>query len=210
VLARLYLVRHGEVHNPDGVVYSDLPGFPLSALGRRQAEAAAGHLADCGAAVVLTSPLERAVETAAIIGAGLGLTPESVPGLTEWGLSLRWAGTEWNRLEERFPGELAAYFAHPESLPFSPESLGAAADRMATVVALVGAYADQGAVLVSHQDPIQALRRRLLGQGWERFHDDKPTHASVITLECGAAGSWRETGHWHPDAGEAFPPPKRR
>ncbi len=210
MLARLQLVRHGEVHNPEGVVYSDLPGFPLSALGRHQAEQAAGYLAGSGAAVVATSPLQRAVETAGLIGRSLGAEPREFPGLTEWGLSLRWAGTVWTRLEERFPGELAQYFAHPESLPFSPESLGEAAARMAGVVAALGtAHPDGCAVVVSHQDPIQALRTHLLDRDWSKFHEDKPTHASVITLER-RAGSWVETGHWQPDGAKAFPPPQER
>lgn len=207
MLARLHLVRHGEVHNPGGVVYSDLPGFPLSALGRLQAEQAAEHLAACGAVVVATSPLSRAVETAGFIGRRLGRDPEGHPGLTEWGLSLRWAGTEWARLEERFPGELAQYFAHPHDLPFSPESLGEAAARMSAVVAELGdAHPGAAAVVVSHQDPIQALRTALLAREWSAFHEDKPTHASVISLER-HAGSWIETGHWQPDGTKPFPPP---
>ncbi|HEX5631184.1 MAG TPA: histidine phosphatase family protein, partial [Acidimicrobiia bacterium] len=154
MLARLHLVRHGEVHNPDGVVYSDLPGFPLSILGRHQAEQAADHLADSGATVVATSPLQRATETAGFIGRRLGIDPQEFSGLTEWGLSLRWAGTVWERLEERFPGELAQYFAHPDNLPFSPESLGEAAARTAAVVTALGAtHPGAVAVVVSHQDP---------------------------------------------------------
>ncbi len=93
-------------------------------------------------------------------------------------------------------------------LPFSPETLAGAADRMAGAVAELGvAHPDGEVVVVSHQDPIQALRRRLLGRGWEGFHDDKPAHAAVITLHRNPGGSWVETGHWQPGGGEAFPPP---
>jgi broad specificity phosphatase PhoE len=41
----VHLLRHGEVHNPDGVLYGRLPGFRLSDLGERQAQAAAEWLA---------------------------------------------------------------------------------------------------------------------------------------------------------------------
>ena len=42
----IHLIRHGEVHNPDHVVYADLDGFGLSELGRQQARAAAARLAE--------------------------------------------------------------------------------------------------------------------------------------------------------------------
>ena len=73
VLARLLLVRHGEVLNPDHVVYADLPGFGLSNRGRAQAEETAEHLATSGAAVVVSSPLLRAVQTAGPIADRLGV-----------------------------------------------------------------------------------------------------------------------------------------
>ena len=40
----LYLVRHGEVHNPAGIIYGRLPGFGLSERGRRQIARAAEAL----------------------------------------------------------------------------------------------------------------------------------------------------------------------
>lgn len=71
----LHLVRHGEVHNPDRVLYGRLPGFYLSELGRRMAEAAALELAGSDRQVVtlMASPLERARESAQPIASALGL-----------------------------------------------------------------------------------------------------------------------------------------
>jgi broad specificity phosphatase PhoE len=208
VLARLHLVRHGEVFNPQGLVYADLPGFPLSELGRAQAVAAAEHLAASGITVVATSPLQRARETAGFIGRRLGVEPMSDPGLTEWGLSMRWAGEPWLDLERRFPGEATAYAADPADLPFAPESLAEVAGRMTAVVTALGKH-HPGAVaaVVSHQDPIHALRRILGGDGFASFHTDKPVHAAVITLDR-QADRWIETGSWAPDTvGAPFPPP---
>ena len=42
----VHLLRHGEVHNPGRVLYGRLPGFTLSDLGERQADLAAGYLAE--------------------------------------------------------------------------------------------------------------------------------------------------------------------
>lgn len=71
----LHLVRHGEVHNPDRVLYGRLPGFRLSELGHRMAEAAALELAgsDRIVARLLASPLERTRQSARPIASALGL-----------------------------------------------------------------------------------------------------------------------------------------
>ena len=47
-LVTVHLLRHGEVHNPDRVLYGRLPGFRLSALGARPAAEAAAWLAQRG------------------------------------------------------------------------------------------------------------------------------------------------------------------
>ena len=65
----VHLMRHGEVHNPDGVLYGRLPGYHLSELGQKMAERVAEHLADHDVTPVVASPLERAQETAAPIAA---------------------------------------------------------------------------------------------------------------------------------------------
>lgn len=76
--ATVHLLRHGEVHNPDSIVYGRLPDFHLSELGARMAEAAAAdfaHRVNGGERYVLlaTSPLTRARETAAPVARELGL-----------------------------------------------------------------------------------------------------------------------------------------
>lgn len=67
----IHFVRHGEVHNPDHILYERLPGFHLSDRGRRMAEATARYLAanpqTNTAAAVYSSPLDRTCETAQAI-----------------------------------------------------------------------------------------------------------------------------------------------
>lgn len=60
----VHLLRHGEVYNPDGVLYGRLPGFVLSDLGHQMADRAAAALADRDIAAVISSPMERAQQTA--------------------------------------------------------------------------------------------------------------------------------------------------
>ena len=66
----VHLVRHGEVYNPDQVLYGRLPGFHLSDHGRADGRArGARPCRGRDVAAVVASPLERAQETAAPIAA---------------------------------------------------------------------------------------------------------------------------------------------
>lgn len=76
----LYLMRHGEVHNPTQILYGRMPGFSLSEAGKSQAHAAGGWLADKALAAIYSSPMERAQQTASIVAAYL---PELSPATDE-------------------------------------------------------------------------------------------------------------------------------
>ena len=75
-LATVHLVRHGEVHNPDRVLYGRLPEFGLSELGHEMARGVAAWFEERAAqtgrapAVVAASPLTRAQQTAAPLAIG--------------------------------------------------------------------------------------------------------------------------------------------
>ncbi len=80
---RVHLIRHGEVHNPDGILYGRLPGFRLSETGQGQAVAAAELLAGRDIVAVIASPLQRAQETATPIAARHGLPIDTDHDLIE-------------------------------------------------------------------------------------------------------------------------------
>jgi len=69
----VHLLRHGEVSNPNGVLYGRLPGYHLSANGRLMAASAADFFAERPVAALFASPLERAQETAQPVAERLGL-----------------------------------------------------------------------------------------------------------------------------------------
>ena len=79
----VHVMRHGEVHNPDKILYGRKPDFHLSDRGRAQAEAVAGWLAERDIVYVVASPLERAQETATPIAARHGLPIDTDPHLIE-------------------------------------------------------------------------------------------------------------------------------
>ncbi len=61
----VHLLRHGEVHNPSGILYGRRSGYHLSDLGRRMAQRVADSIGDRDITHLVSSPLERAQETAA-------------------------------------------------------------------------------------------------------------------------------------------------
>jgi len=194
----VHLVRHGEVENPKHLVYADLPGFGLSAIGRLQAKETARYLSSRPVVAVWSSPLERAIETAQFIAARHQVPVRVDDRLTEWRLSSRWSGLVWDDLPDRLPGELEAYLEHPWDLEFTPETLEDLAERVAEMALELNAlYPNGDVVLAGHQDPTQAARLRLTGVDHRRQQESKPGHAAVVSLRPGTP--WTELSVWEPE-----------
>lgn len=196
--SRVHLVRHGEVHNPGHIVYASLPGYSLSPEGEGQARAAARYLARQPLVAVWSSPLERALRTAEIVATRAGLPVQVDSQLSEWRMLDRWAGSSWDDLADRFPGELEAYLDDPTHLPFSPESLAQLADRMSgTVRAIEERYPHGDVVVVSHSAPLRAASLGLTGAPLAEYWKVKPGHCGVTTMRPGRR--WEIEAVWEPD-----------
>ncbi|MDP9496020.1 MAG: histidine phosphatase family protein [Actinomycetota bacterium] len=195
--ALMHLVRHAEVDNPNHLVYSDLPGFGLSPRGLEQARRVGRYLGPRPVVAIWSSPLERSLRTAEEIASRTAVPVKVDPGLTEWRVTSRWRGHTWSDLPDIFPGELEAYLEHPENLEFAEESLEDLAERMAATARRLDTEHPHGdVVIVSHQDPIQAGRLRLIGSSLPGLHQEKPGHGAVVTLRPGDV--WREETVWEP------------
>ena len=179
---RVHVVRHGEVHNPSGVLYGRLPGFHLSDKGKTQADAVAEALAQRDIAAVIASPLERAQETAAPIAAKHDLSVDTEPDLIE----------SANFFEGRRVGPGDGAWRDPRFWwrlrnPFTPswgEPYAEIAARMTTAMDKARARgAGQEVVCVSHQLPVWTLRLHLSGK--RLWHDPRRRECalgSVTTL----------------------------
>jgi broad specificity phosphatase PhoE len=175
----VHLLRHGEVHNPTGVLYGRLPDFHLSELGREMAQRAASALARRDVAVITSSPLDRAQETAAPIAAVHGLAVGTDPNLIEAD----------NIFEGKVVGVGDGVLKHPTTWrylwnPLRPswgEPYSQLADRMATAVADARkAAAGHEAVLVSHQLPIWIAR--LSAEDRRLPHDPRRRQCGLASL----------------------------
>ena len=175
----VHLVRHGEVHNPDGILYGRRPGYHLPALGPRMAERVAGALAGRDVVHLVSSPLERAQETAAPIADELGL----VPALDERVLE------STNVFEGETFGAGKGALLRPGSWkhlwnPFKPswgEPYVEIVDRMTAAVEAARAAAEgHEAVIVSHQLPIWVTRLHLEQRSF--LHDPRKRQCTLCSV----------------------------
>ncbi len=175
----VHLLRHGEVHNPHRILYGRLPGFHLSELGRRMADRASEHLADHDLVHLVSSPLERARETAAPVADAHGLAVHVDDRLVEA-----------DNVFEGLPvaggkGLLRHPRLWPKMLnPFRP-SWGEPYDEIVTRMrdAIVDARAaarGHEAVVVSHQAPIWMIR--LATEGRPLVHNPAHRECSLASL----------------------------
>jgi broad specificity phosphatase PhoE len=130
---RLYLIRHGSVHNPGSIVYRRLPGFLLSELGRIEAAQMADFLAEQPVEIIWHSPLERARETAAFILESGGAPLVEDERIHEW--------AEGERSEE----VLERMWSFLESWRASPYEAGAAVSHRDPIRRLLFAVQDEPA-----------------------------------------------------------------
>jgi broad specificity phosphatase PhoE len=190
----IHLVRHGVVHNPELVRYGRLPGFHLSERGRTQAEAAARWLRgrDRTIDAIVSSPLDRAVETAQIIAALAGGTVEIDERLIE--------------ASSQFDGLHKTAFLSPQHWarlrnPLRPswgEPYAQVAMRMRVAIELARAAHPGGVVvIVSHQSPIWIARRAYESAGPPWLVPMRCAPGSITTLHFARTRFAGET-YWHP------------
>lgn len=197
-------MRHGEVHNPGGVLYGRLPGYRLSDRGQLMAQRVAQVLHDGGHDVraVIASPLQRAQETAAPTAAAFGLELGTDERLIEAG----------NSFEGTTVGSQRAKLASPRYWPryINPMRPSWGEPYRDQVTRMTAAIADarrrlegqDGAevLLVSHQLPIWSTR--LFLERRPLWHDPRRRQCSLASLTTLTFDGARLVGlgYWEPAA----------
>ena len=156
----LYLVRHGEVHNPQGIIYGHLPGYGLSRKGRDQLARAAAILETCGPLQALyVSPLQRAQESGQILGEhlGLGLTTEQL--IVETGIE-GYQGQPFSALPQ-------PYITEEPTVPGIESASSIRARVFSWSARMLQRHAGQQIVAVSHRDPLALSLLHWMGKGLE-------------------------------------------
>ncbi|MGY1721659.1 histidine phosphatase family protein [Blastococcus sp. SYSU DS0533] len=175
----VHLLRHGEVHNPAGVLYGRLPGYRLSAAGEAMAVAAAEWFRGRDVVHLVSSPLERARQTIRPLAEATGLEVAVDERIIEAG----------NAFEGTVVGRGGGVFRAPRNWwklrnPVQPSwgepYVEIAARMIAAVEAARDAARGHEAVLVSHQLPIWTTRLHVEGR---RFaHDPRRRQCSLASV----------------------------
>ena len=175
----VHLLRHGEVYNPGKILYGRLPGFRLSDAGMGMAEKAAGWFAGRDVTLLVSSPLERAQQTAAPIAEVLSLPVQIDDRLIE-------AGNAFEGLRVGVGDGALRQPQHWWKLrnPFRPSWGEPYVEIAARMLAAVEAARDTArgheAVLVSHQLPIWTLRLHLEGRRY--VHDPRRRQCGLASV----------------------------
>lgn len=190
---RLTLVRHGRPDEDDAASPHDPP---LRSEGRLQAQAVAALLADEGVTRIVSSPMQRARETAQPLASRLAMPAQVVDGWAEADRHLdRYRSTE--TLRGLGGGEWRRFLADPvRYLGHDPAIF--TADVMAALHDALAAPADAHVVVFTHGLPINAVLSSVLGL--ERIVHFQPGYGSVTRLLARGPDrigilSVNETGH---------------
>jgi len=180
-MTTVHLLRHGEVYNPQRVLYGRLPGFRLSELGEKQADLAAEWFAARPITHLVASPLERAQQTAAPLASRTDLPVNLDERLIEAANSLQGRPVAGGKGLFKDVHNYK-YFRNPLTPSWGEPYVQVAARMLAAAHAARDAAAASGgeAVLVSHQLPIVILRR--LAEGKRLFHDPRKRQCSLASV----------------------------
>ena len=190
----LYLLRHGATeanlgrparlqgrrHNP-----------PLARLGVRQAEATRDFLAIRPIDCCYSSPLLRAVQTAAIVAAPHGIAPQPIDALTECDVG-RWEGLDWQAIRYLDAESYQRFMENPADFGYpGGESFANVYQRVAiTLNELLNVHAGQSMLVVAHHIVNCTYLAGLLGLSYEQ--------ARQMTLDtCGISVVVREGNDTH-------------
>lgn len=186
-MTTVLFVRHGlSTANTGQVLAGWTPGVHLADKGREQVDTLAERLAPLALVAIVTSPLERCQETAAVLAKGRDTIAPVVDerfGECRYG---DWTGQELKKLVKEPLWKVVQ--AHPSAARFPGEAGESLADMQARAVTAVRAWNEQLGekatyVVVSHADVIKAVLADALGQHLDLFQRIVVNPASVSVVQ---------------------------
>ena len=208
ISSSVHVVRHGEVHNPESILYGRQPGWRLSERGRAMADAVANWSKELSLGAIHASPLERAQETAMPISLAHGLEIKIDERLIEAA----------NVFEGKPFGVGDGVLTRPSTWrhlwnPWRPswgEPYKEQIARMRSAIEAARlAAGGKDALVVSHQLPIWILRSSV--EGLPYLHDPRKRQcslASVTSLHFDASG--KIVGLTYSEPAHHLLPPKKK
>ncbi len=166
----LLLIRHGENdYTKQGKLAGHTPGVHLNERGQQQAQALGDALKDVPITAIYSSPLERALETAAPVAAARSLTVQQEAGLIESYIG-KWQGRSWKALRLTKAWKLVQHapsrFRFPEGESFAEMQTRV----VASLEKIVSQHKPKDIIAcVFHADPIKLAVTYYLGMPLDHF-----------------------------------------
>ncbi|MFW5691933.1 MAG: histidine phosphatase family protein [Chloroflexota bacterium] len=198
----IYLLRHGEVHNPEQILYGRILGFRLSENGQRQAQAAGTYLAEQQLTAVYASPQQRAQETAGFIAA-----PHKLPVHTEDRLDETYTPFDGTPLVEMaardwdlYTGTAAPYEQPDDILRRSLDFIAHARHKHSGQSIAVVTHGDIVVFTFMHYKGIFASIKDRMKLYQHGIQDEYPATASITRLvfDDDAADAWPQVSYMRP------------
>ena len=185
-MSRIHLVRHATHDRVGTILCGRMPGVRLGPAGHTEASALAAALAGSGAAAVLSSPRERALETAGPIAERLGLPVTIAPEIDEIDFG-DWTGRSFADLDgdpDWIAWNAVRASARPPSGQGSGESMAEAGARALALLA----RQPEVCIAVSHADVIRAVLLAILGLSTDAYDRLAVAPASISNLDLWPGG----------------------
>ena len=217
MVTRLYLIRHGATILTAEDRFAGSTNVPLSDEGRAQAAALGRRLGGVALAAIYASPLDRTVETAALIGGVHGLESQLRPGLREISHG-RWEGMTRGEVLAAYPAEVAAWDEDPYT--FAPEGgesgLAVTARALPEIMDIYARHHGQHVAVISHKATIRLVLSSLLGFDPRRYRDNldqSPCALNIVDVSSATRfrlSLFNDTSHYTHEAGDVSAVPTRR
>lgn len=182
------LVRHGETDAVGKSIMGWTPGWHLNPKGRAEVKALAERLRELPVRAVYTSPLERAVETAAEIARPHAIEPQPVQELGEFHAG-EWEGKILAELDGRDDWRRFNQFRSGTRAPGGETMMEAQMRMIRQLEGLWSRHRDETAVIVSHGDPLRAVVAYYLGIPLDLMLRFEILTASVSVLQLADWGA---------------------
>jgi probable phosphoglycerate mutase len=197
----LYLARHGETEDNARLVFQGQSGKGLNSRGRAQARRLAERMKRARPSAIVSSDLERAVETATIVGEACGLVPTTDPELREVDIGT-WTGKSHDEVKATYPEEWAAWSNGLDIRRGNGETYAELAVRIEKAVLRIASTVERDPVLVvSHGGSIKSYVSKLLGVSAEGLRALAGVgNAGLTIVELDSRGrarlhAWNDTAH---------------
>jgi broad specificity phosphatase PhoE len=186
----VYLARHGESDWNAAGRFQGHADRPLTPLGRRQAETLAGELAATAAlSAIYSSPLRRALDTAAVVGTRVGVQPVPLQELREVDVG-GWAGLSRTEVKGRHPEAFRRWLDGGEGWEDGETYAEMSARVLAALARVAAAHPHDEILVVSHGGPIRAIQAAAAGMdvhAYRKLHRVEANAAlSRVAVEDGA------------------------